>query len=113
MRRLLPALLIAFAVALLPVAGQAQTQPQSPGATAPTAGTSAPAVVHEDDTLHTLAVGLGAITGMVLASVLSTNVVHTPALANLGQGVVVFAGTVIGGLAGNWFMNRNMAVAKR
>ena len=43
---------------------------------------------------------------MVLLSVVSTNMISGAALANLGQGVVVFAGTVVGGLLGNWLYTR-------
>ncbi len=106
MRRLLLVALIAV-IGLLPVAGGAQTPP-SPAA--PSASTTAPASAQIagrlDDTTRVLSVGLGAVTGMVLLSVVSTNMISGAALANLGQGVVVFAGTVIGGLLGNWLYAR-------
>jgi hypothetical protein len=99
MRRLLLVALIAV-IGLLPVAGGAQT-PSSPSAQ-PVAQASS----RLDDTTRVLSVGLGAVTGMVLLSVVSTNMISGAALANLGQGVVVFAGTVIGGLLGNWLYTR-------
>jgi hypothetical protein len=96
MRKLLLAALIAL-VGFLPVMAEAQTPPAP--AAAQTAGRA-------DDTNRVLAVGLGAVTGMVLLSVISANMISSQALANLGQGVVVFTGTVVGGLAGNWLYNR-------
>ena len=99
MRRLLLVALIAL-IGFLPVAGVAQTpsSPSSPPA--------AQAASRLDDTTRVLSVGLGAVTGMVLLSVVSTNMISPAALANLGQGVVVFAGTVLGGLLGNWLYVR-------
>ncbi len=97
MRKLVLVALVA-AIGLLPVAGFAQT-PQQPA-------TPSSISSHLEDTTRVLAIGLGAATGMVLMSVVSTNMVSSAALANLGQGVVVFTGTVVGGLAGNWFYTR-------
>ena len=107
MRRLLLVALIAV-IGFLPVAGGAQTPPSPPAAppAAQSASAASSALSRLDDTTRVLSVGLGAVTGMVLLSVVSTNMISGAALANLGQGVVVFAGTVIGGLLGNWFYAR-------
>ena len=99
MRRLLLVAFIAV-IGLLPVAGGAQTP------SAPSTPAAAQAASRLDDTTRVLSVGLGAVTGMVLLSVVSTNMISGAALANLGQGVVVFAGTVVGGLLGNWLYTR-------
>ena len=105
MRTLLLAALIIL-IGFGPGAGFAQTapvgKPTPPAASAP-APAALPAVVHSDDTSRVLAIGLGAISGMVVLTVISANMVSGAALANLGQGALVFIGTVVGGLAGNWF----------
>jgi len=103
MRKLVLAALIAL-IGVLPVAGFAQT-PAAPQPAAPAAISS-----HVDDTTRVLAIGLGAVTGMVLLSVVSTNMISGAALANLGQGALVFIGTVAGGLFGNWLYGREAAV---
>jgi len=102
MRKLVLVALIAL-IGLLPVAGFAQTPPAAtPAAPVAVAG-------HFDDTTRVLAIGLGAVTGMVLLSVVSTNMISGAALANLGQGALVFIGTVAGGLSGNWLYGREVA----
>jgi hypothetical protein len=98
MRKLLLAAIVAL-VGVAPVGGFAQT----PAAPAPAA---AQATSHSDDTSRVLTIGLGAVTGMVMLSVVSTNMISGAALANLGQGALVFIGTVAGGLAGNWLYGR-------
>ena len=101
MRKLVFAALIAL-IGFGPVAGFAQTtpavKPPPPAASAPAAATS-----RIDDTSRVLAIGLGAISGMVVLTTISGNMISTRALASLGQGALVFIGTVVGGLAGNWF----------
>lgn len=105
MRTLVLAALIAL-IGFLPVAGFAQT-PAAPQSAAPAAAqTSTPRL---DDTTRVLAIGLGAVTGMVMLSVVSTNMISGAALANLGQGALVFIGTVAGGLFGNWLYGREAA----
>jgi hypothetical protein len=109
MRKLLLVALIAV-IGVLPVAGFAQTPAAPPTHPAPPASAPAPAAaapsLRPDDTTRVLTIGLGAVTGMVLFSVVSTNMISGQALASLGQGVVVFTGTVIGGLLGNWLYAR-------
>ena len=100
MRRLIFVALIAL-IGLLPITGSAQT----PAASQSPAGT-APAASRFDDTSRVMTIGLGAVTGLVVASVMSTNMITRAAMANLGQGALVFIGTVVGGLAGNWFYSR-------
>ena len=112
MRTLFLAALIIL-IGLGPSAGFAQTAPagkpappavSAPApATAPAPAVTLPAIIHSDDTSRVLAIGLGAISGMVVLTVISANMVSGAALANLGQGALVFIGTVVGGLAGNWF----------
>ena len=102
MRNLVFAALIAL-IGLGPAAGFAQTTP----AAKPPAAAAAPAAIHSDDTSRVLAIGLGAISGMVVLTVISANMISGAALANLGQGALVFIGTVVGGLAGNWFYARD------
>ena len=103
MRKLILAAMIAL-IGFGPASGFAQTPP----AVKPPPAASAPAAaVHTDDTSRVLAIGLGAISGMVVLTVLSANMISRAALANLGQGALVFIGTVVGGLAGNWFYARN------
>ncbi|MEI7608434.1 MAG: hypothetical protein WCJ64_13745 [Rhodospirillaceae bacterium] len=100
MRKLILAAMIAL-IGFGPASGFAQTppavKPPPPAASAPAAA------VHTDDTSRVLAIGLGAISGMVVLTVLSANMISRAALANLGQGALVFIGTVVGGLTGNWF----------
>ena len=101
MRKLVFAALIALAgfafVGFAPGAGFAQTtpavKPQPPAA----------AATRTDDTSRVLAIGLGSVSGMVVLTVISGNMISPRALASLGQGALVFIGTVVGGLAGNWF----------
>ena len=101
MRKLVFAALITL-IGFGPVAGFAQTtpavKPPPPAASAPAATAS-----RIDDTSRVLAIGLGAISGMVVLTTISGNMISTRALASLGQGALVFIGTVVGGLAGNWF----------
>lgn len=100
MRKLVFAALIAL-IGLAPAAGFAQT---SPAVKPPPPAAAAPAATaHPDDTSRVLAIGLGAISGMVVLTVISGNMISPRALASLGQGALVFIGTVVGGLAGNWF----------
>ncbi len=101
MRNLVLAALIAL-VGLVPAAVSAQTPPSAKPPTA------APAVLpaQTDDTSRVLAIGLGAISGMVTLTVISGNLISRTALASLGQGALVFIGTALGGMTGNWFYNR-------
>ncbi len=103
MRNLVFAALIAL-IGLAPGAGFAQT---TPATKPPPAAAAAPAAAHPDDTTRVLAIGLGAISGMVVLTVISGNMISSTALASLGQGALVFIGTVVGGLAGNWFYVRD------
>lgn len=107
MRTLVFAVLIAI-LGLLPAVGFAQT-PAAPQPAAPAAQTLA---AHVDDTSRVLSIGLGAVSGMVMLSVVSTNMISGAALANLGQGALVFIGTVAGGLFGNWLYGRESAAAR-
>ncbi|MEI8395851.1 MAG: hypothetical protein WCF85_14015 [Rhodospirillaceae bacterium] len=99
MRKLVLVILVAL-IGVLPVAGSAQTQPAQPAQSA-TAPAPAQTAGLRDDTMRVLSIGLGAVTGMVVLSVVSTNMISGAALANLGQGALVFIGTVVGGLVGN------------
>jgi hypothetical protein len=102
---------------LMPVAGYAQTPPTKvapppakaaeaqpvKGAEAqPAKAAEAPAIF--DDSQRLLTIGLAAIAGTVVMSVISANFISSTALANLGKGAVVFVGTVGGGLVGNWLV---------
>jgi hypothetical protein len=51
-------------------------------------------------------IGLGAATGMLLFSGMNTNMITATALSRLGLGVIALAGTVVGGVAGNWLYAR-------
>ena len=114
MRRLILVVLVVLC-GLLPSAGFAQAPAVPPAASHGTPGapaTTPPAAAaatgpHLDETSRVLAIGLGAITGMVVLSVASANMISSSALANLGQGALVFIGTVVGGLTGNWLFIRD------
>ncbi len=105
MRKLILVLLVVL-LGGVPAVGYAQTPPANKApVTAPapaTKGGDSQASIVPDDTKHIMTIGLGAIAGMVVLSVISTNVIGSNALANLGKGAVVFVGTVTGGLIGNW-----------
>jgi hypothetical protein len=107
MRKLVVVALIALIalIGVVPVSGFAQT-PASPQTAAPAPASAAAVLAKVDDTTRVLAIGLGAATGMVLFSAFSTNLISGTALASLGQGIVVFTGTVVGGLLGNWLYAR-------
>ncbi len=103
MRRLVfLVLLVLFGLA--PAVGYAQTPPVRPAPQQPAKVAEVPSAGPSvfDDSRRLLAIGLAAIGGTVVASVLSVNVISSSALANLGKGAVVFVGTVGGGLIGNW-----------
>ncbi len=103
MRRLVFVVLIVL-FGLMPVVVSAQTPPVKVTPQPPAKATEAPpAPTVFDDSRRLLTIGLLAIGGTVVASVFSTNVIGSSALANLGKGAVVFVGTVAGGLIGNWF----------
>ena len=104
MRKLVFAALIAL-IGIAPGAGFAQTTPAAKPP-APAAAITA-TTAHPDDTTRVLAIGLGAISGMVVLTVISGKMISSAALASLGQGALVFIGTVVGGLAGNWFYVRD------
>ncbi len=107
MRKLVFAGLIAL-IGFGPVTGFAQTTPVAKPPAAVTApAPAAPHALRTDDTSRVLAIGLGAISGMVVLTVISGNMISRVALASLGQGALVFIGTVVGGLTGNWFYARD------
>ncbi len=105
MRNLVFAALIAV-IGLGPVSGNAQTTPSAKPSAPAAAASTAVSAAYTDDTSRVLAIGLGAISGMVTLTVISGNLITRTALASLGQGALVFIGTALGGLAGNWFYNR-------
>jgi hypothetical protein len=131
MRRLVFVALIAL-IALIgaaPAPGFAQTAASPPAAAQakpPATATAAPvtpavpaapaaestgvaaAIAKMDDTTRVLAIGLGAVSGMVLFTAISSNMITSAALASLGQGIVVFTGTLVGGLLGNWLYARDI-----
>ena len=115
--RRLAFLVLIVLLGLMPVAGYAQTPPTKvapppakaaeaqpvKGAEAqPAKAAEAPAIF--DDSQRLLTIGLAAIAGTVVMSVISANFISSTALANLGKGAVVFVGTVGGGLVGNWLV---------
>ncbi|MEI6559252.1 MAG: hypothetical protein WCO00_12675 [Rhodospirillaceae bacterium] len=106
MRKLVFAALIAV-LGFGPGASFAQTTPAIKPPPPATAGPAPATATRTDDTSRVLAIGLGAISGMVVLTVMSGNMISTRALASLGQGALVFIGTVVGGLAGNWFYTRD------
>lgn len=101
MRKLILIALITL-IGLAPITVSAQAPAVAP-AVAP-----APSSLRIEDTSRVLSIGFGAILGMVTFSVASTNMISRAALANLGKGALVFIGTMVGGLAGNWLYARDV-----